>query len=91
MPLYLSARFGQVKHGSSGLPVSGYDVRIFNDEGKELTANEVGHLVAIGPTGTRYWRREKEQAESVKGGWNYTGNLAYIDADDFFLVCKQKR
>ena len=47
--------------------------------------------MAIGPTGTRYWRREKEQAESVKGGWNYTGNLAYIDADDFFLVCKQKR
>ena len=81
---FISARIGQVKPGSLGLPVPGYDVRIFDDYGKELLANEIGHLVVVGPTGTRYWRREKEQAESVKDGWNYTGNLAYKDADGFF-------
>jgi 2-aminobenzoate-CoA ligase len=81
---FISARFGQVKPGALGLPVPGYDVRIVDDNGRDLPPNEVGHLVVIGPTGTRYWRREKEQAESVKNGWNYTGNLAYKDADGFF-------
>lgn len=81
---FISARFGHVKPGALGLPVPGYDARIFDDYGRELPADEVGHLVVVGPTGTRYWRREKEQAESVKDGWNYTGNLAYKDADGHF-------
>jgi len=81
---FVASRFGQVKPGSLGFPVPGYDVRIFDDDGNELPPNQIGHLVAIGPTGTRYWNRIKEQAESVKNGWNYTGNLAYKDDDGFF-------
>jgi len=81
---FISARIGQVKPGSLGLPVPGYDVRIFDDYGKELPTNEIGHLVVVGPTGTRYWKRPEKQAESVKDGWNYTGDLAYKDADGFF-------
>lgn len=81
---FISARFGQVKPGSLGTPVPGYEAKIFDDDGKELPANEVGRLAVIGPTGTLYWCREKEQAEAVKGGWNYTGDLAYKDSDGFF-------
>ncbi|MEM2464520.1 MAG: acyl-CoA synthetase [Candidatus Bathyarchaeia archaeon] len=81
---FISARFGQVKPGSLGLPVPGYEVKIFSDDGRELPVNEVGRLAVIGPTGTLYWRREAEQAEAVKGGWNYTGDLAYRDSDGFF-------
>ncbi|MGB9853299.1 MAG: acyl-CoA synthetase [Candidatus Bathyarchaeales archaeon] len=81
---FISARFGMVKPGSLGVPVPGYDVKIFSDYGKELLPNEIGHLAVIGPTGTRYWKRPEKQAESVKNGWNYTGDLAYKDADGFF-------
>lgn len=81
---FISARFGQVKPGSLGVPVPGYDVRIFSDDERELPVNEAGYLAVIGPTGTRYWRREKEQAEAVKDGWNYTDDLAYKDAEGFF-------
>jgi 2-aminobenzoate-CoA ligase len=81
---FISARFGQVKPGSLGLPVPGYEVKVFDDYGKELPPNEIGHLAVIGPTGTRYWKRPEKQAESVKDGWNYTGDLAYKDADGYF-------
>lgn len=81
---FVSAKYGQVKPGSLGLPVPGYNVKIFDDYGKELPTNDVGHLTVVGPTGIRYWRNEKEQAESVEGGWNYTGDLAYKDDGGFF-------
>jgi 2-aminobenzoate-CoA ligase len=81
---FISARFNHVKPGSLGLPVPGYEARIFDDYGRELPPNEVGNLAVVGPTGTRYWKREMEQLKMVKNGWNYTGDLAYKDADGFF-------
>lgn len=81
---FISAMFGKVKPGSLGLPVPGYDVRIVDEEGKELPPNETGHLAVIGPTGTRYWRKPDKQVESVRDGWNYTGDMAYKDAEGFF-------
>jgi len=81
---FISSRFGQIKPGSMGLPVPGYDVRVFNDEGREQPVGEVGHLAVIGPVGIRYWRKPEKQAESVKDGWNYTGDVCYRDADGFF-------
>lgn len=81
---FISSRFGRVKPGSMGLPVPGFDVRVLDDEGRELPPGEVGHLAVVGPVGIRYWRRPDKQAESVRGGWNYTGDLCYRDGDGFF-------
>ena len=81
---FISARFGMVKPGSLGVPVPGYHAKIFDNYGKELPPNEIGHLAVIGPTGTRYWKRPEKQAEFVKNGWNYTGDLVYKDEDGFF-------
>lgn len=81
---FISSRFGQVKPGSMGIPVPGYDARVLDDEGRELPSGEVGHLAVIGPVGIRYWRKPEKQAESVKGGWNYTGDVCYKDMDGFF-------
>ncbi|MCS7113849.1 MAG: acyl-CoA synthetase [Nitrososphaerota archaeon] len=80
---FISARFGQVKPGSLGIPVPGYDVRVVDEDGRELPPNEAGHLAVVGPTGTRYWRKPEKQIESVKGGWNYTGDVVYRDGDGF--------
>lgn len=81
---FISSRFGKVKPGSCGLPVPGYEVKVFDDEGKELPRGEVGHLALKGPVGIRYWRRPEKQAEYVKNGWNYTGDMGYMDEDGFF-------
>jgi 2-aminobenzoate-CoA ligase len=81
---FISSQFGKVKPGSTGLPVPGYEVKIFDDEGREALRGEVGHLALKGPVGIRYWRRPEKQAEYVKGGWNYTGDMGYLDEDGFF-------
>jgi len=84
MHIFISNRIGAVKPGSLGLPVPSYEVKVLDDAGRELYSNQIGHLAVKGPTGIRYWRRDDEQAKYVKHGFNYTGDLAYIDEDGFF-------
>lgn len=80
----ISATFTQVKPGSLGVPVPSYKAKIVDENGNELPPNEPGHLAVIGPTGTRYWKKPERQAESVKAGWNYTGDMVYKDSDGYF-------
>ncbi|MEM2224708.1 MAG: acyl-CoA synthetase [Candidatus Caldarchaeum sp.] len=81
---FISSRFGHVKPGSVGLPVPGFEVRLVDDVGNETPVGVVGHVAVIGPIGIRYWRSPDKQAESVKQGWNYTGDMAYRDEEGFF-------
>ena len=86
---FISSQFGRVKPGAAGLPVEGYEVKVFDDAGREVPRGEVGHLAVKGPTGIRYWRRPEKQAEYVRDGWNYTGDMGYLDEDGFFwYVCR---
>jgi 2-aminobenzoate-CoA ligase len=82
---FISSQFGKVKPGSAGLPVPGYELKIFDEGGREVPRGVVGYLAVKGPVGTRYWRRPEKQAEYVKDGWNYTGDMGYLDGDGFFF------
>ena len=79
-----SSRPGKVKPGSMGIEILGYTVRIFDDNGKECLPKDHGYLAFRGPVGCRYWRSPEKQRESVKKGWNYTGDIAWRDEDGFF-------
>ncbi|MEM2815887.1 MAG: acyl-CoA synthetase [Candidatus Bathyarchaeia archaeon] len=81
---FISERFDRVNPGSLGIPVPGYTVRVVDDSGKDLPPGEIGHLAVIGPTGTRYWKKLDKQAESVRDGWNYTGDMIYMDEKGYF-------
>ncbi|MCX8205061.1 MAG: acyl-CoA synthetase [Candidatus Nezhaarchaeota archaeon] len=82
---FVSSQFGRSKPGSAGLPVPGFEVKIFDEDGRELPRNKMGYLAVKGPIGIRYWKRPDKQAEYVKNGWNYTGDVGYIDEDGFFF------
>lgn len=81
---FISSQFSGVKPGSAGLPVPGYEIKIFDDNGMEVPRGVVGHLAVKGPVGIRYWKRPDKQTEYVKNGWNYTGDIGYIDEEGFF-------
>ena len=80
---FVSNRINDVKPGSCGKPVPGYEVRIMDEDMKEVKRGEVGYLCVRGPTGARYWKREEEQKKYVKHGWTFTGDLAYMDDDGY--------
>ena len=75
------------KLGSSGFLVKNIDVKICDDEGKELARGEKGEIVVRGENVMKgYWKNETATAETIKDGWLHTGDLGYLDQDKFLYV-----
>ncbi len=64
--------------GSLGRPVTGYEVRILDDSGKDVPVGRDGRLAVRGPTGCRYLNGIR-QKDYVRDGWNITGDIASMD------------
>lgn len=82
------------KANSIGIPVPGTDARIVDarDGRTILGPGKVGELVVRGPQVMRgYWGRPAETGEVLRGGWLYTGDLAYMDEDGFFFIKDRKK
>ncbi len=78
------------KPGSIGKPVPGYDVKVVDNEGREVRTGDIGRLVVRGPTGTLYWNDVEAQKAAVRHGWNDVGDYAYCDEDGYFwFVARQ--
>ncbi len=82
--------FLPIKYGSVGKPTPGHDVRIVDDEGKELAANEEGNIaIYLGdgrPAGLmlEYWKDDKANESAFRGDWYFTGDRAYRDEEGYF-------
>lgn len=76
---------GQIRPGSSGLPVPGYEVKIVDDEGKEVQSGEMGYLMAKGDSTTPfYWLNHELTKQRIVGDWLYTGDIYRQDEAGFF-------
>jgi long-chain acyl-CoA synthetase len=77
--------------GSSGRAVKGVRFSIQNENGIELDPFKEGEIVVEGPNiMAGYYRNQKLTSETVKDGKLYTGDLGYIDEDDFLFVTGRK-
>lgn len=82
--------FMPLKYGSVGKPTPGHDVRIVDDEGKELPAAEEGHialrLTSGHPPGLmkEYWKDPAEMEKSFHHGHYFTGDRGYMDDEGYF-------
>jgi long-chain acyl-CoA synthetase len=75
------------KLGSSGAIIPNLEVKICDDEGKELRVGQQGEIVVKGENVMAgYWRNEKATKEALRDGWLYTGDLGYLDGDNFLYV-----
>ena len=82
------------REGSIGVPLPDTDAMIVDaDDGSgPLAVGQVGELVIRGPQVMRgYWRRPRETAEAMAGGWFHTGDLARVDDDGYFYVVDRKK
>ncbi|MQA03311.1 MAG: AMP-binding protein [Streptosporangiales bacterium] len=81
--IFISAADDDIRPGSTGLPVPGYQAVVVDPDGKPVPAGTVGRLAVQGPTGCRYLNDER-QAVYVENGWNITGDTFVQDEDGYF-------
>jgi benzoate-CoA ligase family protein len=80
--IFVSNRPGEVRPGSTGLPVPGYDVRIVGDDGTEVAPGTPGHLMVRGDSiATGYWCRTEVTRRVFQGEWLRTGDTYVADED----------
>ncbi len=83
--IFLSNRPGDIRPGSSGKPVEGYEMRIVDEEGAPVPRGEVGNLHVKGETAAHSYLHDAERSrESFLGEWLNTGDKYYEDEDGYF-------
>ncbi len=86
-PVISSNALHAYKFGSSGRLVKYMDLKICDEDGKELPKGEKGEIVIKGGNVMKgYWENPKATAETIKDGWLFTGDMGYMDDDDFLIV-----
>ena len=77
-----------MRYGSTGKPVQVYDLRILDEQGRQVPAGEIGELVVRGPTaGEGYWNQRAKSRRTFNGEWTFTGDKYRRDADGYYYYC----
>jgi long-chain acyl-CoA synthetase len=75
------------KPGSIGTPIWGVEMRCVDAEGREAPVGELGEIVIRGHNVMKgYYKRSDANAEAIKDGWFFTGDVAYQDEDGYFFI-----
>ena len=78
--------------GSVGRPYMCTEVRIVDEEDRDLPVGEVGEIIIKGPTVMKeYYKNPGETAQTLRGGWLHTGDLGKYDSDDFLYFVDRKK
>jgi long-chain acyl-CoA synthetase len=78
--------------GSIGPPAPGVDMRIFDEDDKELPTGEIGEIVIKGGVVTKgYFNAPEETAEAFRNGWFHTGDMGYKNEKDYIFITDRKK
>jgi len=83
---------GAGKPGSVGKALPGWELKIVDDDGRELPPDQPGEIVVRGPIMNGYYNNPQATAEMIKNGWLYTGDMGKLDEEGrLFLVAGRKK
>jgi long-chain acyl-CoA synthetase len=83
---------GPRKVGSVGKPLPGVELKVVDEEGREVAAGEAGEIIARGANVMLgYLNRPDATAEVLKDGWLYTGDLGRRDEEGYFYIVDRKK
>jgi benzoate-CoA ligase family protein len=84
--MFMSNHSGDVRYGSSGKLLNGYDARLLDQEGNPTSDGEVGNLWVRGKSAARgYWKKAEATNRTFVDGWVRTGDLYMRNADGFWF------
>lgn len=82
--IYCSNRAGEVRPGTSGTPVEGYEVAIRDPEGRLCPVGEAGEMYVRGPSAlSMYWHQYERSRDKIRGDWFLTGDRYRQDEDGY--------
>ncbi len=86
--IFLSNRPGDVRPGTLGKVVPGFEVEVRDDDGRELPHGETGWLwVRGGSRAIGYWQRMEETKRAFRGEWYVSGDMVKRDEEGYFTYC----
>jgi 4-hydroxybenzoate-CoA ligase len=85
---FLSNRPDDVRYGTTGKPVPGYELKIVDEAGAEVAPGDMGELIVRGPTAAEgYWNQRHKSRRTFAGEWTHTGDKYFRDAEGYFHYC----
>jgi benzoate-CoA ligase family protein len=86
--IFVSNRPGDVRYGSTGKPVPGYEARVVDEQGAPVAPGEIGELLVKGPTAADgYWNQRERSRKTFAGEWTHTGDKYRVDPDGYHYYC----
>ena len=83
--IFLSNQPGDIRPGSTGKSVPGYELKLVDDDGQEVPPGEIGTLMVRGDSAAQfYWRKREKTRKTMQGEWINTGDKYYVDKDGYY-------
>lgn len=83
--IFLSNRPGEVRYGTTGKPVPGYQLKLLDERGEPCAPGEIGDLYIKGPSAAlMYWGNRDKSRDTFVGEWTRSGDKYVCDADGYF-------
>ncbi|MBX6395879.1 MAG: AMP-binding protein [Alicyclobacillaceae bacterium] len=80
------------KLGAGGIPILNTEVRVVDDEGRDVPPGVVGEMILRGETVMKgYYKDPEATAKTLRDGWLYTGDLAVMDEDGYLTLVDRKK
>jgi benzoate-CoA ligase family protein len=86
--IFLSNWPGDVRYGTTGKKLPGYDLKILGEDGERVRRGEIGDLWVSGPTAAAgYWNNRERSRTTFVGLWTRTGDKYFEDEEGYYVYC----
>jgi benzoate-CoA ligase family protein len=83
--IFISNKPGDIKPGSSGRPVPGYEVKIVDENDQSVPPGEMGNLLVKSETTSLFYLHQSEKSrKTFRGEWLFTGDKYFVDSDGYY-------
>jgi benzoate-CoA ligase len=86
--IFMSNQFGNVRYGTTGQAVPGYEIRLVDDQGEPVKQGEIGDMQVKGPTrAILYWNNRERSHQTFAGEWTKSGDKYLQDEAGYYVYC----